>query len=91
MSKEMPHVLDRNGREIKLGDRVRIVAKECNKFLRNWYEEDWTPEMRWKHDEYGTVKIVDGLAQVVDENDGDPWWYLDTCREGVPEKCLEVQ
>ena len=49
MSKEMPHVLDRNGRAIKLGDRVRIV----------------------------------------DERD-DVLWELDVCREGVPEKCLEV-
>lgn len=89
MVKEMPHVLDRNGREIKLGDRVRIVAKECNQFLHDWYAECWIPEMHWKRDEYGTAKIVRGSAQIVDEND-DVWWELDACHEGVPEKCLEV-
>lgn len=38
--KELPRVLDRNGREIKLGDRVRIIADEVNKFMHDCYKED---------------------------------------------------
>lgn len=62
------NVFDRNGREIKLGDRVRISAEECNKFMHDWYAEAWIPEMHCAHDDFGTVVIQDGFAQIVNEH-----------------------
>lgn len=70
--KELPRVLDRNGREIKLGDRVRIIADEVNKFMHDCYKEDWIPEMHWAEDMYGTA-IFAAFFQIVDEHGAMLW------------------
>lgn len=69
---KIPRVIDRNGREIKIGDRVRIIAEECNRFMHDFYEEDWIPEMHWSKDMYGTATF-DGFFQVVAENGAMLW------------------
>lgn len=71
---KLPRVLDRNGREIKPGDRVRIIAEEVNRFMHDWYEEDWIPEMHWEADLYGTATL-NGYFQLADEN-GELLWDL---------------
>lgn len=71
---QLPRVLDRNGREIKPGDRVRIIADECNKFLHDRYGDTWIPEMHWEADLYGTATL-NGFFQLADEN-GEMLWDL---------------
>ncbi len=77
---------DHNGAEIKIGARVRIIASECNKFVRRWFDESYVPELLSDKDEYGTAKIVDGFFQVVNEHD-DMLWDLSS---GGDEPELEV-
>ena len=84
----MPKVRDRNGRAIKLGDRVRIIAEECNKFLHDWYGEAWIPDMHAEEDEFGTVAIQDGFAQIVNEH-GDMLADL-TLYDGEAEPSFEI-
>ena len=79
---------DCNGRTIKAGDRVRIIADECNKFMRGWWEEDWIPEMHWEADVYGTASITPDGLQVVDER-GEMLWDLEW-KHNLQDPCLEV-
>lgn len=65
---DFPKILDRDGREVKIGDRVKILADECNKFLQDCYGEYWLPVMQYEEDEYGTVVFKDNSLQVVDKN-----------------------
>lgn len=84
------NVRDRNGREIKLGDRVRISAEETNKFLI--YE--FGGEFAFKNnlisniDDFGTVVFEDGFFQIVNEN-GDMLIDLSSW-EGEQDDLFEV-
>ena len=82
------HVLDCNGREIFVGDRVRIIGEEVAKFLRDSYG-DALPEsvLSYCKDEFGTV--VDGdFFRIVNEN-GDMLVDL-SLSEGEQYFALEV-
>ena len=81
----MKKTYDCNGREIKLGDRVRIIAAECNKFMHEAYADDWIPAMHWDADMFGTA-TVDDFFQVQDDN-GALLWDLSW---GGNESALEV-
>lgn len=82
-------VKDRNGRAIHVGNRVKILAAECNQFLHDSYSDAWVPEMHWDRDEFGKVEIKDGFAQVVDKN-GEMLLDLSLYSEDEQEPCLEV-
>ena len=58
--KKFTKVFDRNGQEIKIGDRVKILAEECNKFLHDSYGENWLPVMQWDEDKSATVTFCAG-------------------------------
>lgn len=81
--------LDRNGREIKIGDRVRIIDEEVTKFLRYNYG-DALPEsiLSAGEDEIGVV-VDDDFLQIVNEN-GDMLLDLSLYTDGEKEPCLEV-
>ncbi|MBR1804803.1 MAG: hypothetical protein IJ774_00295 [Selenomonadaceae bacterium] len=86
--KESTHVLDCNGREIFVGDRVRIIDEEVTKFLRDNYGNT-LPEsvLSAGEDEIGVV-VDDDFFQIVNEN-GDMLADL-SLSEGEQEFMFEV-
>ena len=80
MTKDFLKVLDRNGREIKEGDRVRLIAEECNAFMHSWHGEDWIPEMHFDKDYYGTATKNKYFELLTD--DGEMIYDLEICSTG---------
>lgn len=71
---KLPRVLDRNGREIKPGDRVRLINYKFVRALYEIYREDWKPEILERAALYGTATL-NGYFQLADEN-GELLWDL---------------
>lgn len=85
--KETTHVIDRNGREIFVGDRVKIIGKEVAKFLRDGYGGALPESALSDEDEFGTA-VDEDYFQIVNE-DGDLLFDL-SLSEGEQEFMLEV-
>lgn len=86
--KESTHVIDCNGREIFVGDRVRIIGEEATKFLRDNYGDTLSESvLSAGEDEIGVV-VDDDFSQIVNEN-GDMLADL-SLSEGEQEFMFEV-
>ena len=84
-------ILDCHGRRIKLGDRIRIIADACNKFMHDWYEEDWIPEMHFDKDYFGTAKQTENGRWIVEDESRAEWWDLDLIgKEPYQDNRLEI-
>lgn len=89
--KEVPKIFDRNGREIKLGDRVRVISDEVNKYLHDYFGEDWIPEMHQGKDEFGTAQLTKKYGEYVIGDEWDEVLYsFYGYADGEKEICLEV-
>ena len=87
--KEFGKVFDRNGREIHVGDRIKIRGDEMRVFLKTLCGDFLTEsDLADVKDDFGTVVIDDELLQIVNEN-GDMLWDLTTNFE-ESDPCLEI-
>ncbi|MBR2518250.1 MAG: hypothetical protein IKE46_00465 [Selenomonadaceae bacterium] len=68
-------IFDRNGREIKPSDRVKMVAEEFNALLLDSYGDDLPEGVLNDEDIIGTAQMKDGFFQVTDDN-GEMLWDL---------------
>ena len=83
-------IFDRNGRKIKPGDRVKMVAEEINKLLLYSYGDDLPEDVLGDEDLIGTAQMKDGFFQVTDDN-GEMLWDLSFMMEdGETDPFVEV-
>ena len=68
-------IFDRNGREIKPGDRVKMVAEEFNALWLDSYGDDLPEGVLSDEDIIGTAQMKGGFFQVTDDN-GEMLWDL---------------
>lgn len=74
--------LDCNGREIKVGDRVKIIGVEVNKFLRKWFGDNLSEEVyRDCKDTVGTA-VISEYGFLIENENGDMLFDLENCDEG---------
>lgn len=86
--KPSTHVLDRNGREIFEGDRVKIIGEEVAKYLRDSYDNALPESVLSDTTDMIGVVVDDDFFQIVNEN-GDMLYDL-SLDEGEQDTMLEV-
>lgn len=83
-------IFDRNGREIKPGDRVKMVAEEFNALLLDSYGDDLPESVLSDEDTIGTAQMKDGFFQVTDDK-GEMLWDLSfMVKDGDTDPFVEV-
>ena len=83
-------IFDRNGREIKPGDRVKLVAEEINKLLLYSCGDDLPEDELSDEELIGTAQMKDGFFQVTDDN-GEMLWDLSFVeQDGDTDSYVEV-
>ncbi len=86
----MKKVFDRNGRVIRVGDRVKIIGEKVAELLRDSYGDNLPEGVLSDEDIFGTAQIIDGAFQVADDN-GEMLWDLSFMMEdGDTDSYVEV-
>ena len=85
-------MLDRNGKAIKLGNRIRIIAEAVNDYLYDNYGDDLPDDVWAEEDSFGTLVDDEKEGLVVKDENGKICWMLDPdlYDDGEREPCLEV-
>ena len=81
-------VLDRNGQEIHVGDRVKIHGDEVLNYLQWCFDNDLPESISQDIADYFGIAVDDDFLQIFNEN-GDMLYDLSTNFE-EPDPCLEI-